>query len=133
MPIFSIELHIRDLSLLKKIQLYFGVGSIYIRKRKVSTMASYCVQSIEDLNNVIIPHFIKYPLLTQKRIDFELFSSIINLINKKEHLNLNGVFKIINIKSSMNKGLSNKLKKAFPNVVLNNRVINFSYEIKDPQ
>ena len=64
MPIFSIELHIRDLSLLKKIQLYFGVGNIYIRKRKVSTMASYCVQSIEDLNNVIIPHFIKYPLLT---------------------------------------------------------------------
>lgn len=33
----------------------------------------------------------------------------------------------------MNKGLSNKLKKAFPDVVLNNRVINFSYEIKDPQ
>lgn len=32
----------------------------------------------------------------------------------------------------MNKGLSNKLKKAFLDIVLNNRVINFSYEIKDP-
>jgi hypothetical protein len=33
MPIFSIELHIRDLSILKKIQVFFNVGSIYIRKR----------------------------------------------------------------------------------------------------
>lgn len=33
-------------------------------------MVSYCVQSVEDLNNVILLHFIKYPLLTQKRIDF---------------------------------------------------------------
>ena len=29
--------------------------------------------SIEQITNIIIPHFDKYPLLTQKKADFELF------------------------------------------------------------
>jgi len=33
----------------------------------------YSVQSLKDLTEVIIPHFIKYPLLTQKQADFCLF------------------------------------------------------------
>jgi hypothetical protein len=31
---------------------------------------SYRVNTLKDLTNVIIPHFIKYPLLTKKRADF---------------------------------------------------------------
>jgi len=132
-PLFSIELHIKDLSLLKEVQSYFGVGKIHIRMREGRTTSIYSVQSIKDLNNMIIPHFIKYPLLTQKRIDFEFFYSIINLMNKKEHLNIKGIFKIITIKASMNKGLSKKLKKAFPSIILTKRPINFFQNIKDPQ
>jgi len=132
-PLFSIELHIKDLSLLKEVQSYFGVGKIHIRMREGRTTSIYSVQSIKDLNNIIIPHFIKYPLLTQKRIDFEFFYSIINLMNKKEHLNIEGVFKIISIKASMNKGLSEELKKAFPSIILTKRPINFFQNIKDPQ
>jgi len=119
--------------LLKEVQSYFGVGKIHIRMREGRTTSIYSVQSIKDLNNIIIPHFIKYPLLTQKRIDFEFFYSIINLMNKKEHLNIEGIFKIISIKASMNKGLSEELKKAFPSIILTKRLINFFQNIKDPQ
>lgn len=42
------------------------------------------MNSKEDLINVIIPHFSNYPLLTQKRADFELLKLVLELMNKKE-------------------------------------------------
>jgi hypothetical protein len=64
-PIFKIDLHIKDLPFLKEIQSFFGVGKIVISNTKSSI--SYSVCSIEALNNIIIPHFNKYPLITQKK------------------------------------------------------------------
>ena len=65
LPIFSIELYIRDILLLKKIQFYFKVGNIIVRNNRKK--AIYSVQSIKDITNVIIPHFNKYSLLTKKK------------------------------------------------------------------
>jgi hypothetical protein len=62
------------------------------------------VQSFKDLK-VIIDHFKRFPLLTQKCADFELFSQIFYLMEKKEHLTLEGLNKILAIKASMNLGL----------------------------
>lgn len=73
------------------------------------------MSSTKDLMNVIVPHFIKYPLLTQKRADFELFRMIVELLNKKEHLTPEGLQQIVNIRASINLGLSDVLKAAFPN------------------
>lgn len=46
-----------------------------------------------------------------------LFKKIVDLINKKEHLTIEGLQKIITIKYSLNKGLSHELKEAFPDIV----------------
>ena len=69
-PKFSIELNIKDLYLLEKIQKFFNVGKVSIKKYKNKFSAVYSVQSIRDINNTIISHFIKYPLLTEKQKDF---------------------------------------------------------------
>jgi len=74
----------------------------------------YYVQSFADLTKVIIPHFNKYPLLTQKRADYILFTNIIDLLNSKEQATMKGLQNILNIRASMNKGLSNDLKINFP-------------------
>lgn len=111
-PRFSIGLHIRDLALLKQIQAFFGIGVIY-KHSKYSVQ--YRVESLNDLQ-VIIDHFDKYPLITQKFADFLLFKQIVEKMNEKKHLTLKGLEEIINIKASLNNGLSNVLKKAFPNV-----------------
>jgi hypothetical protein len=58
----------------------------------------------------------KYPFLTQKQTDFKLFCLIIDLINKKEHLTLERIEKIINIRASMNKKLIDRFNKDFPNI-----------------
>ena len=102
------------MELLKGIQSCLGgVGSISIRKTKDSV--DYTVGSVGDLVNVVIPFFKKYSLITRKHGDFILFSKIVELINKKEHYTLEGIQKIVNFKASLNKGLSNELKEAFPN------------------
>ena len=94
--------------------------------------ALYRVRSIKDLK-VIINHFDKYPLLTQKQADFELFKSIIQLMESKEHLTEKGLYKILSIKGSINKGLSEGLKAYFPNITPVIRPLIVDTKIKDPQ
>ena len=69
--------------MLYEIQTFFGgVGNITFNKDTVN----YLVQDVKSLTNVIIPHFVKYPLITQKRADFELFKLIVELMSHKAHL-----------------------------------------------
>lgn len=124
--IFSINLHSRDLSLLKEIKAYFGnIGKIAIGKKN----CAYYVSSIEDLTVVIIPHLIKYPLITQKLGDFLLFKAAVGIINSKEHLTMKGIQKIVSLKASLNLGLTDELKTAFPNIVPSLRYLAKSTEI----
>ena len=118
-PIFAIELHKRDLILLENIKDFFGVGSITVRIN-INT-AIYCVQSFQDLINVIIPLFDKYLLLTQKKADFILFKECLDLLNRKVQSTMEGLLKIVSIRYSMNKGLSKELSKIFSNITPVNR------------
>lgn len=123
-PTFAIELNTRDLALLIRIQAFFGVGTV--TSRKTRNTAVYLVQSFEELTRVIIPHFEKYPLITQKQADFFLFKSIMESLNRKEQSTVEGLQNIINMRASINLGLSLLLKKAFPNTIAVPRpMINF--------
>jgi Cytochrome c oxidase subunit III/LAGLIDADG endonuclease len=132
-PVYSIELHIRDIGVLYKIREFFNVGSVIVRVRNGKSTGIYSVGSIKDLINVIIPHFIKYPLITQKQADFILFSLAVNLLSNKEHLTKEGIYKILSIRSSMNKGLTASLKALFPNIVGVERSAISNQIIKSPQ
>ena len=57
---------------------------------------------------------------------------MIELYRNKEHLTMEGLNKLIAIKASLNIGLSDKLKKAFPKVVAVNRPIVPNQNIPDP-
>lgn len=108
-----IDLHKKDLTLLKKIQTFLGVGEIYHKENS----SNYMVQSLSGLS-VIVNHFEKYPLLTKKWADFKLFAQVVALMNKKEHLTISGLHQIVSIKASMNNlRLSPLLKTAFPNII----------------
>jgi len=80
--VFTTQLHVKDLSLFLKIQSFFsGVG--VITKKSTTESVIYSVQSLKEINDVIVPQFDKYPLLhlrnekqmllTKKRADFILF------------------------------------------------------------
>jgi len=109
----EIGLHRKDLDLLKGLQAYFKVGGIY---KNSDNMMHYKVSSIKDLTRVIIPHFDKYPLVTQKRADFEILKHAIDIINKGP-LTPEDFQKIVNLKASLNRGLSDELKEFFPDTI----------------
>jgi hypothetical protein len=100
-----------------KIKSHFKVGSVITRIRKGQLTGIYSVQSIKDLTEVIIPHFNKYSLLTQKKADFILFSQAVDLLYNKSHLTESGIYKILSLKASIGKGLSTNLKILFPNII----------------
>lgn len=108
---FEIALDKKDLNLLKGLQAYFGVGGIY---KHSGDMVRYKVSSIQDIAKVIIPHFDKYSLVTQKRVDFDIFKRIVCIINKGP-VSREDLQEIVNLKTSMNLGLSESLKESFPN------------------
>lgn len=99
-PSFCLAQNQRSLQILKDIHQYFGCGAI--RFSKSDRMYKYEVRSIKDLQNVIIPHFKKYPLRTSKAQDFEIFRKVCDLISKSHHLNLEYLKQIIHDSYFMN-------------------------------
>lgn len=108
--VFKITLHKKDIQLLKALEGFFGVGKI----TGIDTV-TYRVESKKSLMDVLIPHLDKYPLQTKKRADYELFKQIVFLMDQKQHLNNEGLQRIINIKAAMNRGVSEELLAEFPN------------------
>ena len=66
---------------------------------------------------IIIDHFDKFPLITNKLKDYKLFKLAYILFLKKEQLSIEGIKKLVSIKSEMNLGLSFELKASFPDTI----------------
>jgi|SRR5690606_17451462 len=77
---------------------------------------TYKVSSLSHITEVIIPHFDLFPLKSDKLADFMLFKSIIEKIQLKEHLTMEGIKDVVALRASLNKGLSEELKASFPDV-----------------
>ncbi len=91
------------------LQKYFRVGSV--NKGGGSTMASYSLSSIIDINNIIIPFFDKYPIIGYKAYDFKDFKEVLNLKKEKLHLTEEGKKKCKEIKERMNTKRNRKEEK----------------------
>uniref|UniRef100_W1IB45 LAGLIDADG endonuclease n1 TaxGibberella zeae PH-1 RepIDA5J034_GIBZE n=1 Tax=Fusarium pseudograminearum CS5834 TaxID=1318459 RepID=W1IB45_FUSPS len=117
---FTINLHVRDLDLLKLIQSfsfashYFGVGRI---GKERNGCRDFTIGSLDQIITKVIPHFDKYPLKTNKYSDYLLFKQVVMMMQRGEHLTAEGLQKIIGIRASLNRGLTPLLLEAFPNTV----------------
>jgi hypothetical protein len=115
---FLIGLHKRDIGLLKDIQNSLGgIGRI----GKFAKDA--CALRVNTLSGAlkIIDHFDKYPLISQKRADYLIWREIIMMMHRKEHITQEGLLAIIRLKASLNLGLSESLKTAFPDIIPSTR------------
>lgn len=101
-PEFKITLHTRDEFVLEKLQAFFGVGVI----NKYMNTVNYKVRKFEDICNIIIPHFSNFPLLTQKRADFELFKQGVLYLKDREFLSLSldDIKYLTSLKASIGRG-----------------------------
>ena len=108
-PSFSIGQNKKNLGILKQIHAYFGCGAI--RFSKSDQTYKYEVRSIKDIRSKIIPHFEKYPLLTNKKTDFEIFKQICDYIATSKHLNKKYLEEIVIMAYMMNESGKRKYTK----------------------
>lgn len=96
---FKITMLVNETVLLKKVQAFFGVGSIYIDE-KYGTI-DYLVRDKISLI-VIKNHFMWYPLRGSKFFDFEDFKQALELMEQNLHRSEEGLNLLISLSENMN-------------------------------
>ena len=99
-PSFSLSQRKRNKDIIFFLQDFFKCGGVRFSKKDQNY--KFEVRSISDLMKKIIPHFQKNPLQTSKQKDFQIFTDICQLINSGQHLNPQGLTKIIDLSQNLN-------------------------------
>jgi hypothetical protein len=76
---------------------------------------------------------IQVTLISLKKGDYLLFKQIISIMQSKEHLTLEGLQKIVNIRATLNFGLSKELQLMFPETIPVPRPLRETCVIPHPQ
>jgi hypothetical protein len=104
-PKFYIKLIEKDKEILERLQQFFGCGSIYFQKDSRPNHQNcyrYEVYNRDDLTSIIIPFFKKHQLqFASKRNDFDLFCKMMEMIERKEHLEESGLRSLFQLKQLM--------------------------------
>ncbi len=105
-PEFVITQGEKSLPALNIFKRYFKCGKIFVNRRHNNhkeNLYRFCVRSIEDLQEKIIPFFKRNKLKTFKKNDFDLFVVAVNKIAKGEHLSSKGAKDIAKLIERMNR------------------------------
>lgn len=94
------------------ILIFFYRGSIYNLTYNKSVI--FRVTKLSDLNEVIIPHFNKYSLLSRKKITFILWKNCVELMSLGLHKLEKGLHEVLSLYASIGRGASKKVMKDFP-------------------
>ena len=103
LPEFTVVQHERDVQLLHALKAFFGCGVV---RTNHGDRSAYRVRSWQHLAGHIVPFFVKHPLRSKKRMDFEKFQRVIDCMQAGDHLKREGVEVIRRIASQMNRGES---------------------------
>jgi len=105
-PEFVVTQGEKSMTSLNIIKNYFDCGEIYTNRRKDNhkeNLCRYCVRSIGELSDKIIPFFQRNQLRTAKRLDFGRFVMIIQMMKDKKHFKRKGMIQIAKIIQKMNR------------------------------
>ena len=114
-PEFVITQGIKSLPALKVIQKYFGCGKLFINKRYDNHrehLYRYCVRSLKDLEENIIPFFTRNHLKTYKSNNFRIFSKIVNMMSEEVHYKEKGMKRIAGLVEQMNRKKKSRFLKS---------------------
>jgi len=84
----------------------------FMRRDFSDKTLKYEVRSLEDLIKKVIPHFEKFPMVSNKQKDFKLFKQVCFLMQRNMHRKKNGLNKIMSLAFKMNPGGKRKYTKA---------------------
>ena len=101
-PIFNITQSKIEFDLFIEIQKKLGIGKVYNNRQNVI----FVVKSIDEIIEVLLPLFDKYPLKGSKLVGYNIFKTVALMIKEKKHLTLEGLIQILNLSYFMNKETS---------------------------
>ena len=99
-PSFSVSQNEDRSQVLKIMQQYFGCCTL--RRDYHDKTLKLETRQIKNLTEKIIPHFQRFPLLSAKQHDFELFAQVCKLVEARKHVTKPGLKKIVNLAFQMN-------------------------------
>lgn len=105
-PEFVVTQGAKSLPALEIFLAYFRCGKIYENKRYDNHrehLYRYCVRSIGELEQHIVPFFKTHALKTYKQRDFLLFARIVAMMSERKHLTESGATKIAKLVEQMNR------------------------------
>jgi hypothetical protein len=104
-PRFAVVQGERSVTALETLRSYFGCGRINRNRRHDNhreDLLVYTVWNRQDLLKRIVPFFEANPLRTAKRDEFEKFTQILRMIDRRLHLSREGLREIAKIQQTMN-------------------------------
>ena len=99
-PSFSVSQNRDRAEVLYALQAYFGCGSI--RPDRSDKTLKWETRKLDEIVERVVPHFIRYPLLSAKQLDFERFAIVCLRMRDGEHRSRLGLLGIVSIVQDMN-------------------------------
>lgn len=99
-PSFSVSQNGDRAEVLLLLQQHFGCGTI--RPDRSDKTLKWETRKLDDLVERVVPHFIRYPLLSAKQLDFERFATVCLRMRDGEHRSRLGLIGIVSIVRDMN-------------------------------
>ncbi|MFN2526606.1 MAG: LAGLIDADG family homing endonuclease [Actinomycetota bacterium] len=105
-PEFHVSQNPERASILTLLQSHLGCGRIRPNARTGGRDKAlvYVVRNRRDLLEKVIPFFETHPILSEKRLEFEIFASIVRAMARGEHLTQDGFFRLLYQATHMNGG-----------------------------
>ena len=99
-PSFSVSQNADRAEVLEAIRNHFECGGL--RPDRSDKTIKFEVRDLADLLARVIPHFERFPLMSSKRRDFDKFAVVCRMLERREHLNREGLRAIAAIAVTMN-------------------------------
>jgi len=108
-PSFSVSQNEDRSQVLKIMQKYFNCCTL--RRDYHDKTLKLETRQLNNLTEKIIPHFLKYPLLSNKKRDFALFAKVCQIMASKKHTKKKGLVRIVDLAFQMNSSGRRKYSK----------------------
>lgn len=99
-PTFQVYQHEKERRLLERLRSHFGCGRLY-HQGPNSSVVTYSVARLEDLEQRVIPFFEKHRLLVKDE-DFIRFAEIVRSMRRKEHFHPDRFETLVRLAYAMN-------------------------------
>ena len=100
LPELTVTQHVSDVQILYALKAYWKCGVVRVNH---GDRMCYRVRGHKNLQEIIVPFFEKHKLKTKKRIAFERFRDAVLLMERGEHLTLEGIEQFKKLREGINR------------------------------